>query len=123
MENSILTSVKAVLGLAADYTAFDEDIIMHINSVFANLPQLGVGPIDGFMIEDESAEWDDYTTAGVTDNYMNSVRSLVFLKVQLMFDITSMTSYVIGAKERQIAELEFRLNLSREEALYPLEAS
>lgn len=123
MENSILTSVKATLGLDASYVAFDEDIIMHINTVFANLPQLGIGPVDGFMIEDDSAGWDDYVTAGVPTNYMNSVRSLVFLKVQLMFDITSMTSFVIGAKERQITELEWRMNVAREEALYPSEAS
>lgn len=121
MEESILTSTKNKLGLAAEYTAFDVDIIDGINGVLANLPQLGIGPAEGFMIEDETAVWSDFVTAGVPDNHLNSVRTLVFLKVRLIFDSSSMTSYTIQAMERQIAEIEWRLTLAQEEALYPPE--
>ena len=121
MEESILTSTKNKLGLAAEYTAFDVDIIDDINGVLANLPQLGIGPAEGFMIEDATATWNDLVTDGVPSHHLNSVRSLVFLKVRLIFDSSTMTSYAIQAMERQIAEIEWRLNIAREEALYPLE--
>ena len=121
MEESILISTKNKLGLAAEYTAFDVDIIDAINGVFANLPQLGIGPAEGFMIEDDTAVWPYLITAGVPLLHMNSVKTLVFLKVRLIFDSASLTSYAIQAMERQIAEIEWRLNLAREEALYPLE--
>ena len=120
MENSILTSVKTVLGLAPEYTAFDEDITMHINSIFSDLTQIGVGPIDGFMIEDASAGWDEYITDDVPPNQLHSVRSLVFLRVRLLFD-PPQTSYLISSFERQIEKFEWRLNVSREEAIHPIE--
>jgi hypothetical protein len=120
MEPSILTSVKKAIGFAEDYTAFDEDILMHINSVFSTLTQLGIGPVDGFMIEDATAEWDDYETAGVPSNELNSVRTYVFLKLRQIFD-PPQSSYFIASMERQIAEFEWRLNVSREYALYPTE--
>lgn len=109
---SILTSTKKVLGIAEDYTVFDEDIIMHINTAFSTLTQLGVGPVEGFMIEDATAEWDDFITN--SDIQYNAVRSYVYLKVQMLFD-PPQTSYLIAAKEKQIQELEWRLNVHREE--------
>jgi len=117
MESSILTSVKNFLGLAAEYTAFDEDITMSINSVFGILQDLGIGPVDGFFIEDESASWDDYVTPSVP--FAHSIKILVCLRVQLIFDSNTATSFVIAARERQIAELEWRVNARREEILYP----
>lgn len=111
MENSILISTKKILGLAEDYTAFDLDIITHINTAFSTLTQLGVGPVEGFMIEDERAEWDDYLN---DDNQLNSVRSYVFLRVRQLFDPPT-TSYLIDAMEKQIEQLEWRLNVHREE--------
>ena len=120
MENSILTSVKKMLGFAEDYTAFDDDILININSVFSTLTQLGIGPSDGFMIEDATPTWDDYITAGVPDNELNSVRTYVFLKLRLLFDPPS-SSYFIASMEKQIAEFEWRLNVSREYALYPIQ--
>ena len=111
MEQSILNSTKKILGIAADYTAFDEDIITHINTAFSTLAQLGVGPVTGFQIEDDEAEWDEFI---VQDYQYNSVRSYVFLKVRMLFDPPT-TSYTISAMERQIQELEWRLNVHREE--------
>ena len=114
MEQSILNSTKKILGIAEDYTAFDEDIITHINTTFSTLTQLGVGPVAGFMIEDASTEWDEYL---VEDFQYNSVRSYVFLRVRMLFDPPT-TSYMIAAMEKQIQELEWRLNVYREETAW-----
>jgi hypothetical protein len=110
MSESILTSTKKILGIAEDYTAFDVDIIMHINSVFSTLNQLGIGPEIGFMVEDADAEWDSFLLG---DTRLNSVKTYVFLRVKLLFDPPS-TSLHIAAMEKQIQELEWRLNVSRE---------
>lgn len=111
METSILTSTKKILGISEDYTAFDTDIITHINTVFSTLTQLGVGPAEGFMIEDESVDWDEYI---VDDLQNNSVKSYMYLRVRLLFDPPA-TSYLISAFDQQIKELEWRLNVHREE--------
>jgi hypothetical protein len=113
MEQSILTSTKKILGIAEDYTVFDLDIITHINTAFSTLTQLGVGPADGFMIEDATALWTDFDPVDDHLNF-NSVRSYVFLKVRQLFDPPT-TSYLISAQERQIEELEWRMNVYREE--------
>ena len=111
MEQSILTSTKKILGIAEDYTVFDLDIITHINTAFSTLTQLGVGPSPGFMIEDDTAVWADFMGA---DAQYNAVKSYVFLRVRQLFDPPT-TSYLIAAQERQIQELEWRLNVYREE--------
>jgi len=110
METSILTSTKKILGIAEDYTVFDLDIITHINSAFSTLTQLGVGPAQGFMITDAAAEWDSFIAEDVQ---YNPVKSYVFLRVRQLFDPPS-TSYLITAVEKQIQELEWRLNVHRE---------
>jgi hypothetical protein len=112
MEQSILKSTKKILGITDDYTVFDLDILTHINSSFSTLTQLGVGPAAGFMIEDDTAVWADFI--GTDDIQYNSVKSYVFLRVRQLFDPPS-TSYLISAVERQILELEWRLNVHREE--------
>jgi hypothetical protein len=112
MEQSILTSTKKILGIAEDYTVFDLDIITHINSAFSTLTQLGVGPTNGFMIEDASEVWSDFIDE--LDYQYNAVKSYVFLKVRQLFD-PPQTSYLISAMEKQIEELEWRLNVHREE--------
>lgn len=113
MEQSILTSTKKILGIAEDYTVFDLDILTHINTAFSTLTQLGVGPPDGFMIEDATAVWTDFDPVDDHLNF-NSVKSYVFLKVKMLFDPPT-TSYLISASEKQIEELEWRLNVHREE--------
>ena len=116
MEQSILTSTKKILGIAEDYLVFDLDIITHINTAFSTLTQLGVGPADGFMIEDASALWTDFDPVDDNINF-NSVRSYVFLKVKQLFDPPT-TSYLIDATQKQIEELEWRLNVHREHTEY-----
>lgn len=111
MENSILKSTKKILGLDPTYTAFDLDVITHINSAFSTLNQLGIGPADGFMIEDDVPTWDAFF--GTNSKY-NSIRTYVFFLVKLAFD-PPQTSYLISAMERQKSEYEWRLSLVREE--------
>lgn len=107
---SILDDTKKILGIAPDYTAFDTDLIIHINSAFGTLNQLGVGPAEGFEISDNTATWDDFLAGDVR---YNSVKTYVYLKVRLIFDPPA-TSFTIASIERQIEELEWRLNVARE---------
>ena len=106
METSILTSIKKMLGIAEDYTEFNEDIITHINSVFLNLTQLGVGPEEGFMIKDDTAVWEDFINDSIQ---LQAVKTYVYLKVKLLFD-PPLSSSVTESINRMIAELEWRLN-------------
>lgn len=106
--DSILISIKKLLGIAEDYEQFDVDIIMHINSVFAILTQLGVGPTEGFYIEDDGPEWSDY----LEDNRLiETVRSYMYMKVRLMFDPPT-SSAVMDSMNRMISELEWRINVA-----------
>ena len=108
VETSILTSIKKMLGVAEDYTEFDEDIITHINSVFLNLTQLGVGPKEGFMIEDNTAVWEDFIYDSIR---LQAVKTYMYLKVKLLFD-PPLSSSVTESFNRMIAELEWRLNVA-----------
>ena len=103
---SILTSIKKLLGITEEYTHFDADLIMHINSVFTILTQLGVGPKEGFRIEDEIATWNQ------TDSVLfDSVKSYMHLKVKLLFD-PPLSGTVLASYERMISEFEWRLNVT-----------
>ena len=105
---SILTSIKKLLGIAEEYEHFDNDIIMHINSVFMILTQLGVGPSKGFVITDSSASWDDFLPEG--GEKLQAVKTYMYMKVRLMFD-TPTSSAVMESMNRMINELEWRLNV------------
>lgn len=107
---SILTSIKKLLGIAEDYEHFDQDIIMHINTVLAILTQLGVGPATGFSIADKSAMWKEFVSNKL---YYEPVKTYVYLKVKLLFD-PPQSSIVLEATNRMISELEFRLNAAAE---------
>lgn len=113
MEPSILISTKKILGVSADYTAFDLDILTHINSAFANLDQLGVGPAGGFSIEDDTAVWQ---ALNLPSNQLNMVRTYIYLKTRMLFDPPT-TSYMIEAMNKQIAEFEWRLGVFRDEVI------
>ena len=111
--DSILTSIKKLLGIEEEYTQFDTDIIMHINTVFTILTQVGVGPTKGFSIKDKTAVWSDFTE-GVID--LNSIQTYIFLKVKLLFDPPT-SSAVIDSINRSISELEWRLFVTVDPAL------
>lgn len=105
--DSILVSVKKMLGIDSTYTHFDPDLIMHINTVLTVLGQLGVGPSTGFSIEDDTDEWDDF----VSDmSKLQFVKTYVYLKVKLLFD-PPQSSAAIEALNRSINELEWRINV------------
>jgi hypothetical protein len=108
---SILTSIKKLLGITEDYKQFDADIIMHINSVFADLAQMGVGPSKGFSIWDDTAIWDDFIS---DDLLLQSVKSYMNLRVKILFDPNSIGSSTLASYERQIAQWEWRLNVAAE---------
>lgn len=106
--DSILTSIKKLLGITEEYENFDQDIIMHINSAFMILNQLGVGPKSGFSINDKSSTWNEFIPES---SNLEAVKTYVHLKVKLMFD-PPLSSTVIEAIKSQINELEWRLNVS-----------
>ena len=110
MSDSILVNTKKALGLSSDYDVFDPDVILHINSVMSTLNQLGIGPSQGFMIEDDSANW---STLLGGDPRLNNVKTYVYLRVRLLFDPPN-TSYLIEAMDKQVKELEWRMNVQRE---------
>lgn len=113
---SILDSIKKVLGLDPSYTAFDEDVLMHINSVFSTLHELGVGPEDGFMIEDKTSEWADFIPSN--NPLFSQVKSYMVLRVRLLFD-PPVTSFAIESMQKQIDKLEWMMNVDREGIKYP----
>lgn len=108
---SILNSIKKLLGVAEGYDIYDVDIIMHINSVLMILTQLGVGPEEGFYIEDSSETWEDFIG---DDRRLNAIKSYVYLKVRLLFD-TPPGSATIESINRQINELEWRITVAAED--------
>lgn len=107
---SILDSVKKVLGFDPDYTFFDLDITMHINSAFGSLQQLGVGGDSGFMISSNATLWSQYVEELV---YLGMIQSYIYMKVRMAFDMPA-TSFAINAFEKQIEELAFRINIAAE---------
>ena len=106
--DSILISIKKLLGITEDYQQFDQDLMIHINSVFSILTQLGVGPEKGFSIKDENAVWSDFIQE---EPRLESIKSYVYLKVKLLFD-PPLGSAVIESTNRLIRELEWRINVT-----------
>lgn len=102
---SILTSIKQMFGLGEDYTPFDPELIMHINSVFSILNDLGVGTTTTFKISDDKNTWADFLGASVD---FEDTKSYMFMKVKLIFDPPASTA-LIEAYERQINEFQWRL--------------
>lgn len=110
MIDSILDSMKKVLNIPADHHEFDEDIIMHINSVFSTLHQLGVGPVQGFMITDNTALWSTFLGGNMPQN---NIRSYMYLRVRMLFDPPT-TGYHADMMKQQKDELEWRISVERE---------
>lgn len=106
--DSILTSIKKLLGIQEDYTHFDADLVITINSVLAILTQLGVGPEDGFSISDASATWVDFIGDTTT---LEMVKSFVHLRVRLLFDPPQNAS-LADAIDRMAKELEWRIQVA-----------
>ena len=107
MDESILNSIKALLGPDSDYTVFDPDIIIFINGAFSTLTQLGIGPKEGFKITGADETWEDFI-GDVLD--LESVKTFVYLKVRILFDPPS-SSFVLDAMQKECDELAWRLNV------------
>lgn len=105
---SILTSIKKLLGIEEDYEQFDPDIIMHINTVFRLLKRMGVGPAKGFRIEDSMSVWSDFLDDDTEDS-LEDVKTYIFLKVKLIFDPPTNSAHIEAIKEN-IKELEWTLH-------------
>jgi hypothetical protein len=119
MEQSILKSTKKVLNVGVDDASFDLDIITHINTAFSILTDLGVGPLSGFVIEDEEAVWEDYfpneDDPAKLKVQLSKVKTVVFLRTRLLFDPPTV-SYLLDSTKEQLREAEWRLNVNREES-------
>lgn len=102
---SILITIKKLLGMTEEYEAFDTDVITHINSAFFTLYQLGVGPQEPFSISGDQEQWTDFSP---NISKLESVKSYVYMKVRLIFD-PPQSGQVLQSYERQIQELEWRL--------------
>ena len=112
--DSILDSMKKLLGISNDYNHFDQDIIIHINTAFMSLRQIGVGPKEGFAIHGSEETWGDFLSDMKT---LESVRTYLYLKVRLIFDPPT-NSAVVEIFNKNINEIEWRLN---SEVDYPLD--
>lgn len=110
MEESILESIKRALGFTKEYTYFDQDVLMNINSVCMVLTQLGVGPPDGFFVSGYDQTWADYLTNG---KQLMAVRTYIYIKVRLVIDPPS-SSFVLEALKKNADELEWRLQIKAE---------
>lgn len=110
MHESILETVKKLLGLDETYTPFDQDIIVFINSAFMTLHQLNIGPKEGFAIKDYRERWCDFVTNEVN---LHGVQQYVYMKVRMVFDPPG-NSFVMDALKEQCRELEWRLNVQSE---------
>lgn len=110
---SILTSIKKMLGITEEYTHFDSDLIIHINTALGILIQLGVGPSRGFSIKDKNELWSDFVGY---DSRLEFIKSYVHLKVKLVFD-PPLSSAVIESINKTINELEWRIQVQADNQL------
>ena len=108
--DSILESVKKTLGIYPDDTAFNDELIIHINSVFMILQQLGIGTADGFSISGSTETWSQFVS---DSSHTELVKSYIYVKVRMLFD-PPQNSALIEAMNEQAAEFEWRLAVKGE---------
>lgn len=103
--DSILTSIKKLLGIAEEYAHFDADLIIHINSAFMVLNQIGIGPFECFSISSDEESWTDFLDESKA---LEAVKTYVYLKVKILFDPPANSS-ALESLNRLIQEYEWRL--------------
>lgn len=113
LNESILDEVKKTLGIDQGVTVFDNEIKIHINSALATLSQLGIGPVEGWEIQDATDEWSDFVAE---DLHLNPIKTYVHLRVKMLFDPPT-NSWITTAMKEQIEQLEWRLNIVREDTI------
>lgn len=109
MEESILNTIKKMLGPDPEYEVFDTDLVVHINTALSTLTQLGVGPAKGFRITGSTETWSDFIGSGVVD--LESVKTYIYCKVKMIFDPPS-SSFVMKAMQDTCDEIGWRLNVA-----------
>lgn len=114
MEQSILKSTKKSLDVDPDDTSFDLDIITHINTAFSVLHDLGLGPVNGFIIEDDIPEWSDFLPDEEDRVKLSKIKTCVYLRTRLLFDPPTQ-GFLLEAVKEQLQEQEWRLSTNREE--------
>lgn len=110
ISDSILESVKKLINAEGD-EYFDTDLIIHINTIFSVLQQMGVGPEEGFSIDDNKSTWDEFTE---DEPLFNMIKSYMAIRVKLLFDIASANSYYINQLQAEADELEWRIKTAAE---------
>lgn len=111
MEQSILNNTKKLLGISPDDASFDLDIITHINSAFSTLTDLGVGPEEGFVIEDEYVDWEAYQVNDPVK--LSKIKTVVYLHTRLAFDPPTV-GFLLDSVKEILQEAQWRLNVNRE---------
>lgn len=110
LDSSILDDTKKLLGLDSEYDAFDKDVTININSAFAKLNQLGVGPSNVFSISGKKEVWRDFTSDSVD---YGMIKMYIYLNTRLSFDLPQ-NSFLVSAIKEQVTELEWRMNMESE---------
>lgn len=110
-QDSILLSIKKLLGISKECTDFDTDIIIHINTTLMNLDQLGIEISKSFSVKDNKQTWSEIITE---QERIDSIITYVYLKVKLVFD-PPLSSAVMEANKQSINELEWRLTVQVDE--------
>ena len=110
MNDSILVTIKKMLGLDDEYTPFDTDVMIHINAAFMTLTQMGVGPKEGFEVSDYDQTWSDFLVNKVM---LGAVKTWVYLQVKMAFDPPT-NSFVMDAMKTQSEQILWRLNVQAE---------
>lgn len=111
MEQSILKSTKKLLSIGPDDDSFNDDVMTHINTAFSILNDAGIGPDEGFVINDDSTEWEEFLP---DDNIkLSKVKTYVQLRARMLFDPPT-SSFLLTSMQEQIKEVEWRLNVNRE---------
>lgn len=112
MENSILETIKKLLGIDTECKDFDIDVIVNINTVISALTQMGVGPEEGFSITGSDETWNDFIEEL---HGFEMIKTYIYLKVKNIFDPPQQQS-LIGSSERIISEIEYRIRIQVENA-------
>ena len=116
MIESILISIRKQIGLDENCKDFDADLIIHINSAFMNLKQIGVGPDEGYSIQDTSEVWEDYIDTDANPELktlLSAIKTFIYLKVRLAFD-PPQGGAVLEHMNKMLAETEWRINVEAE---------
>ena len=109
--DSILNTIKKMLGIDSDDTDFDVDIMIHINSITPNLSQMGIGPTNGYIVTSSEQLWSDYIDSSIIN--LEGVKTYIYLKTKLIFDPPT-NSTTIEAINKNLSELEWRMMLAIE---------